>query len=253
MPFVFSKAELEIKSQFILSSPVAIAVFVKTPGLSDIKTRLAKRRGKVFAEDFYKKSVECIRHLLKNVQNLIPETKPYWALAEKIEDTSDHWYDFLKIEQGSGKLGERLHCVYQSLQLKYQNVLLIGSDSPQLSIQHIQNAIQELQKNDFVVGRALDGGFYIFGGKLPIDENIWNSVPYSTPHAADKLINKLSKKNSVFELEKTFDIDEAQDLDNLKKYFTDQVELSDPQKELLLFISESHSISYKDSCGLIGN
>ena len=44
-----------------INSTSAIAIFVKTPGLSPIKTRLAKTLGQVAAENAYRLSVKSIK------------------------------------------------------------------------------------------------------------------------------------------------------------------------------------------------
>ena len=62
-------------------------------------------------------------------------------------------------------------------------VVLIGSDSPTLPVNLVEQAFSELDKNDAVLGPARDGGYYLIGLK-----QIWlgllQGVRRSTPHCA---------------------------------------------------------------------
>lgn len=219
--------------QFKRSRTVAVAVFVKTLGFSSFKTRLAKVKGQSFAENFYQKSVECTREL---IQNLRRNVQGYWAVAEEPEKVSGHWSDQLLIGQGQGNLGQRLHKVYSELLQIHDNVILIGSDSPQLTTDVIYRSIELLKSHDFVVGRALDGGFYLFAGKREIDSSVWLNVSYSVPTTANELIQQLDPISKPAELEVSFDVDEAEDLAKLKRHFEAQSELSASQQKLYQLI-----------------
>ncbi len=227
-----------LKSRVWKTDRIAIAVFVKTPGFSPVKTRLAKARGKEFAENFYKHSVLCIKDLLVDLKVHHPEIDAYWAIAEDLHLVSEHWPDFFKIAQGNGDLGQRLNQVYGSLLKNYKSVILIGSDSPHLSVAPIDTAIRKLATSDFSIGRAHDGGFYLLAGQKEIEEKIWNSVPYSQENTSEKLVEFLSTDFKVTELEKNFDIDEEEDLEKLKTYFASQVTLTESQKNLAVFLNK---------------
>ena len=57
---------------------IAIAIFVKTPGISPIKTRLAASIGQQKAEDFYRLSLKSLVSTLKEI-----DITPYWAVGGK--------------------------------------------------------------------------------------------------------------------------------------------------------------------------
>lgn len=228
--FQFKK---KIQAEF--KNRVAVVVFVKTTGISAVKTRLAKTEGQNFAESFYLKSVDCIRDLLNQFRTQTENIDCYWAVAENLEAVAAHWPDFLKIEQSAGSLGDRLHSIYDLLIQKHKYVVVIGSDSPQLSVSSLNSAVAALQTNDFVLGPAHDGGFYLFAGRSPITKDLWTAVPYSADNTAQVLIQKLGAQNIKL-LEPTFDIDTAEDIQILKKHFNEQKNLSPAQQKLLEFI-----------------
>lgn len=183
----------------------AIAIFVKTPSLSPVKTRLAASIGEEKAAEFYKLS-------LKAIQKTIGEVKitPYWAVGEKQGLSDPLWSEFPALYTGEGGLGERQHHIYQTLSEKYNNVLLIGADAPQLSALMIEKSIAALKDHNFVVGPAHDGGYYLFGGRTTIDENIWTETTYSITTTRDDLTAKLPSK--PFLLPPLTDVDTQNDL-----------------------------------------
>src|SRR6476620_4510872 len=95
---------------------IAIAVFVKTPGMSPVKTRLAKTIGVQAAERFYLLSAASVEAVIREVvhHSFKPDVQlcPYWALAEEAADSYPLWQRFQKIFQGNGTLGDRLNQVY---------------------------------------------------------------------------------------------------------------------------------------------
>ena len=210
----------------------AIAVFVKTPGFSPVKSRLSKTIGEEKAEMFYLLSVSATKALIEQytqAYNIIP----YWAVAE--QGASHYWKDFQIITQEGGTLGHRLSSVYNRLLKKHKFVFLIGADSPMISIAILKEAISQV-KNSFVLGRALDGGFYLFGGEKKISEDIWVSIPYSHSKTAEKLHEKIRVLGSIYELPPLLDIDTFSDLRKMYSDYKEQNKLLPEQRKLLLWM-----------------
>lgn len=196
------------------SSKCAIAVFVKTPGLSPLKTRLAASLGKEKAEAFYQRSVRAVESVLKKAHNQTQTFEVFWAVAEKEGLNHSLWKSFSKTYQGEGDLGQRLHKVYSSLIKKYESVLLIGADCPEIELSQLKKAREILsEKNSkFVFGPALDGGFYLFGGSTSIPKHIWTDNPYSQETTLEKLREELCLLGEVNLLEPARDVDTFEDL-----------------------------------------
>ncbi len=213
-------------------NPGAIAVFVKTPGLSPVKSRLSKVIGEERAKTFYLLSVSATKTLLEHwaqKQNIIP----YWSIAEK--EGWDYWSHFQKIIQDGKTLGHRLSSVYNTLLNIHEFVFLIGADSPMISVAILEEAIFHV-KDSFVLGRALDGGFYCFGGSKPILENIWLSIPYSDLNTAEKLYEKVSLLGPMYELPPLLDIDTYDDLKKMYFDYRETKNLLPEQKKVLAWI-----------------
>lgn len=211
-------------------SDAALAIFVKTPGLSSIKTRLAASIGQDRAEEFYRLAVDAIRAVAMAAHAQFGLT-PYWAIAE--EHGLDHpmWSGLDQIGQGTGGLGTRLHTVYSELLQRHREVLFVGADSPQLAVSALGAAIESLRCSDssaesspFVLGRTTDGGFYLFGGRIPVSKEIWESVSYSVETTAREFASLLRPIGSIHELPVLCDVDTADDLLRLG-----QLSRSDPE------------------------
>lgn len=203
----------------------AIAVFAKTPELSPIKTRLAAGIGNDLAAEFYQLCLEIAEELLSKA----PLT-PYWAIAEEEGLSDGRWQNMDRIWTGEGGLGDRLHHVYATLRKDYDTVLLIGTDSPQLAAQHIEQAISHLSKHKgFVIGQALDGGFYLFGSNVAIPRSVWTKTPYSVSNTSQMLAEKLTGLGNIHYLETLTDVDIASDLAVLLRH-RDNMTLASQQK-----------------------
>ena len=193
----------------------AIAIFVKTPGLTPIKTRLAASIGVSQAEFFYKKSLNLIRERLSQLNGNI--FFPHWAVTEREGLTNETWTSFPTILQKKGNLGTRIHSIYSTLIRNYDFVLLIGSDSPHLPIEYYTKAYDNLLESDFVIGPTEDGGFYLFGGNKNIPQKTWLSTPYSTTTTYNVLTKQLKKIGHISVLPQLFDVDTVKELKRLAK------------------------------------
>lgn len=208
----------------------ALAIFVKTPGLSSIKTRLAASISRERAEEFYRLAVDAIGAVALAAQTRL-DLKAYWAVAEESGLQHPIWSGLGRIGQGTGGLGTRLHTVYSELRQRHREVLLIGADSPQLTVAGLRSAIAALQPHqiedaasDFVLGRTMDGGYYLFGGRVPVSQEIWESVSYSVETTAREFASLLRPIGSIHELPVLCDVDTADDLQRIG-----QLSRSDPE------------------------
>lgn len=193
----------------------ALAVFVKTPGLTPIKTRLAVRLGRRSAEEFYRLSVAAVETTVAAVAQS-HQICPYWAIAERDGITDLRWQRFERIFQRTGNLGERLGHVFADLQRRHSIVVAIGADSPQITPELIRKAIDCLREENnhpaHVLGRCFDGGFYLVGTNHLLPRSVWRNVPYSTSTTADCLGKRLASQGIVYELSKLSDVDRAEDV-----------------------------------------
>lgn len=197
-----------------------IAVFAKTPELSPVKTRLAATIGKAQAEEIYAHCIDAVQSVLENID--APDWDIKWVLAEEAGSQHDFWQDrpYTKEWTGAGDLGERLYHVYSGIKRNYDHAIVMGTDSPQISKEIIQEAIDKVSSGSNVIGPAHDGGYYLFGSSENINKEIWTSVPYSSGETRRVFVENLNK--DVVHLKELSDLDVEDDISTILAEMPDQ-------------------------------
>ncbi len=225
----------------------ALAIFVKTPGLSPVKTRLAADLTTQAAERFYRLAVQATTEVVQQLAQSVSIT-PYYAVAE--QQAMSVWPEFPVVWQGEGGLGERMDNIYRYLLSRYDYVLLIGSDIPQMSPEHLQRAIIALQNDKMVIAPSEDGGFWLFGGSCRLPASVWTTVHYSQKDTLEQFVANLSAFAEIQLLDKLQDIDDVSDLKPLQQSLAALRHPTPAQRQLLSFLlhrdvsSKSISLSY---------
>ncbi|GER07093.1 hypothetical protein GCM10007972_18800 [Iodidimonas muriae] len=165
----------------------AVAVFVKTPGLTAPKTRLAASIGPDAAGEFYHHSLDAVEETVSRFLKPRADWIARWAVAEEEGVSHPRWQSFGARHTGPGDLGARMWRIYEGLRRVHGRVFLIGADAPQLTAQHLKAAEKVLDSHDFVFGPASDGGFWLFGGRRVVPKEVWTVPRYSTAHARSDL------------------------------------------------------------------
>ena len=186
-----------------------VAIFVKTPGRSPIKTRLARDLGQRAAESIYRDCVACVRTAV-DASGL-----PYvWAVAERDAADRPPWDHAPCQAQPDGNLGERMAGVFEALRARAPGVLLIGGDLPQLDPAALRAASDWIgTPNRHVIGPAADGGFWLYGSSATDPTVGWPGLPYSRPETAAHFRAAIGGPVGTWlELPMRTDLDESTDL-----------------------------------------
>ena len=89
--------------------------------------------------------------------------------------------------------------------------LLIGSDSPHISLAVVANACKALDEADVVLGPAEDGGYYLIAMRQPHD--VFTGIPMSTSVVTQMTIDLAHRQELlVRQLQPLLDVDELPDL-----------------------------------------
>lgn len=194
--------------------PGGAAIWVKTPGLSPVKTRLAASIGVEAAERFHLLSALAVAAVVRRVAAERPGTlAPYWAVAER---GSAGWRGLAVVQQGEGGLGERLSRVYDILLARHDFVLFLGADSPQLTPALLADAVERAGRGGFVLGPAEDGGFYLFAGSRPLPSEVWTGVDYSEAGTLARLESSLVPYGPTARIATLSDVDTPDDLARMR-------------------------------------
>ncbi len=138
------------------STDTALVIFIKNPVLGKAKTRIAATVGEEEALRIYMLLLTHTRQVADNVE--IDRHLYYSHHIEEDEWSDDLYYKHVQID---GDLGARMRDACATLSKTYSKVVIIGSDCAQLTVAHINKAIESLKNNDVVLGPVYDGGYYL--------------------------------------------------------------------------------------------
>ncbi len=192
----------------------ALIVFIKYPTNGNVKTRLAADYDETFATEFYKLCVEKIINEFKSDILTGTDIHIFCSSIKEIDQTKQ-WLgeEFIYKFQFGKDLGMRMQNAFgEVFQMGYKEVVIIGTDIPELNIEIINNSFNLLNKFDSVIGPSQDGGYYLLGIKQNQPE-IFDGVNWSTGQVLNETIQRLNSQNfSFYLLEKLIDVDTAEDL-----------------------------------------
>lgn len=210
----------------------AIAIFVKTPGLSPIKTRLGRRVGRRIAEEWHCRAAACV-----GISARATGLPVYWAIAEQEGMGHELWRDFPPIHQGEGGLGSRMARVHAEIVRRHGAGILVGADLPQIESRHLDNAAAWLKSTDdrFVLGPARDGGFWLYGANRTVPTRTWEAVGYSRGDTARRLMAAIDAPCWEL-LARMTDLDRADDLPIVLDELKSIGEPSEAQRKLARWI-----------------
>lgn len=187
----------------------ALIIFIRNPELGKVKTRLAATLGDEKALEIYKTLLQHTRETAEKLD--IKKYLFYHDLINKNDDWSNEVFD--KQLQIGNDLGEKMFHAFDYLFLsEFDQVLIIGSDCPELNEGIIGEAFRLLIENDVVVGPASDGGYYLLGMNK-MHASLFQNIQWSTGSVFNETINACSASGLTYALLPTLtDIDVEADL-----------------------------------------
>jgi rSAM/selenodomain-associated transferase 1 len=196
-------------------SDTALVVMARYPEVGKTKTRLARTIGGDEAVRLYQAFLtDLARRFARREYSLhwtyTPVEADYQAFIAQLAPSLAQYMACFP-QQGIG-LGARLHYAFQwARERGFQRTVVIGSDSPHISLEIIANARAALDKADVVLGPADDGGYYLIAMREPHD--VFSGIPMSTSIVTQSTIELARRQGlTVHLLESLFDIDELPDL-----------------------------------------
>ena len=116
--------------------------------------------------------------------------------------------------QGAGDFGARMRRAFQKgFRKGWKQVVLIGSDLPDLTPSIIRESFERLADHDLVLGPARDGGYYLIGLKTPRPELFSNSIVWGTGEVLKNTLtmtDRLGLKTALLTMLR--DVDRPEDL-----------------------------------------
>lgn len=191
----------------------ALRVFLKTPRLGEVKTRLAAALGEHAALRIYRAMAEAAIAATAPRASDRYEQVLCFAPPDGREEITAWFPDRKLAEQRGADLGERMA---DALQAAFGDgaprVAVIGTDVPGLGRSHVLEAYERLDSADLVLGPTLDGGYYLIGLKQP-QPRLFAAMPWSTPEVLPRTLARAVQLGlRVHQLEELRDMDTIDDL-----------------------------------------
>lgn len=187
-----------------------LGVFAKQPILGQAKTRLAEETSAAWvqqvAEAFLIDSLDRFNRI-QTARALV-----YTPDSADIYFTSRAHGRYDCMMQGKGDLGTRLQSFFATSRGRgFTRIVAVGTDSPTLPIEYVEEAFQRLERNDVVIGPAFDGGYYLIGS-VSKDLPIFDAIPWSTSGVLEATVDRVKKALlSLALLPPWYDVDTAAD------------------------------------------
>jgi hypothetical protein len=217
-----------------------ILLFVKAPRPGTVKSRLARTIGQEHATRLYENFVW---DLLELLQTLPIKSFIFYAPA----DEADFVRNWLGQEhschgQEGEELGARMANAFRKVfHLGYKKAMIIGSDSPDLPSDYLQEALTALQEQNVVIGPAKDGGYYTLGftqqGFLP---EVFQDICWSTQTVLANTLDILEQHQKIaHKLPLWYDVDT---LDDLRLFYLRNQQLNPDSHTMQYLIQHQNEI-----------
>jgi rSAM/selenodomain-associated transferase 1 len=190
-----------------------VILFVKLPEKGRVKSRLAQRMNEDLVLRLYENMV------LDTIDMLTQGRFPF-RICFAPPDARDRIREWLgqgyrAFPQTGDDLGDRMENAFEHVFSEGAgDVLLIGSDIPELTPEVMEEAFAALLKNEAVIGPAGDGGYYLIGFKKGTFEPIiFHDMVWSTKTVFRETLDKLLDASlKVHVLPELTDVDTVEDL-----------------------------------------
>ena len=206
-----------------------VVIMTKWHAFGRCKTRLSKDIGKNNSSKIQEKMT---MHTLSVVQYL--KKKGFIDISLAIHgigfNKSKKWCNELGIKhfnlQGSGSLGEKMRRqlllnIKNPYRIPKRNIIIIGTDLPDLCHLDLLETISKLKQNDIILGPSNDGGYWLIAfSKKILSTNLFLpfiNIKWSQNDVLQKTINNLKLMNIKLDyLKRKIDIDKLSDIQNRK-------------------------------------
>ncbi|TVZ08797.1 hypothetical protein JM80_1299 [Cellulophaga sp. RHA_52] len=190
-----------------------LLIFTRNPELGKCKTRLAAKTGDKIALDIYK---FLLNHTVAITQNLNADKQVHYSVAIRDNDIWSNNIYHKKLQNGKDLGSRMMNAFKQGFADGYKNIIIIGSDLFDITTTDLENAFDHLLKNDFVVGPATDGGYYLLGMKK-LNSSVFKNKDWGTNTVLKDTLNNL-KDEKIKLLEAKNDVDYYEDIKDIDAF-----------------------------------
>jgi hypothetical protein len=201
----------------VTGSPTILGIFVKQPIAGSVKTRLAAHLGPELAAEISHAFVLdlSVRFRRTAHRRSLCYAPSHGESRRHFQSLAGEAYELWP--QPEGGLGARMAAFFEAhLGGPSDRAVLIGSDSPTLPADYIEQAFRSLEHADCVLGPATDGGYYLVGMRgrcWPLFEGIEWSSPRVLSQTVERVV---SAEARLALLPPWYDVDTVADWEMLR-------------------------------------
>lgn len=210
---------------------------VKTRLCPPLKEEMAARLYRAFAKDTFEMAGR-YREVRKDESNTTPTLILAWpgTTTDPLAAYASETLGFELMEQGTGDLGQRLRRVTGECRRRgASSIMVVGTDAPTLSVEHLETARLVGTRCDVVFGPAFDGGYYLVAfGERASDEarpeaGIFEDIDWSTDAVLEQSWRRATQRGLLCELlGYWYDIDTFEDLKRAQFHLFEYLASRDP-------------------------
>jgi rSAM/selenodomain-associated transferase 1 len=197
-----------------------LIVFTKYPVASGVKTRLIPLLGAAGAANLHHRMVI---HMLNTVQRFKqghPLDYDIYFTGGNVRSMKQLFGQrHIYVRQKGIDLGERmLNSFRKSFSSGFDKVVIIGTDSPDLDVQHLDESFKILDQHDLVIGPCFDGGYYLIGLRKHVEikqiEPLFTDLIWGSDSVYETTIKRAEKIGvSIKALPYLHDVDRPEDVE----------------------------------------
>ena len=194
-----------------------LLVFARLPELGKVKTRLAESIGAEKALAVYSAMLRDVLHAIGESRDQT-EVEIAWAPSESAngEALREAFGSRTLVMQTGSNLGDRLSMAFSERFIfhRTQKVIAIGVDEPRISRELVDHAFGLLDSCEWVIGPAIDGGYYLIGCRAAVfNPMIFSDLAWGTSSVLSQTLERIREwGQTTAMLPKRYDIDVLEDL-----------------------------------------
>ena len=191
-----------------------LILFTRYPAPGKSKTRLIPALGPEGAADLQRKmTLHTVIVARRAARRLSLSLEVGFTGAD--ESLFESWLgpDLAYTAQSDGDLGRRMSEAFrQGFDGGDSSIVLVGSDTPELTVDIVESAFGSLESHDLVLGPSQDGGYYLIGLRQPAHE-LFQRISWGTGRVLSETLDRAHRIGlSVILLDQLSDVDLPENL-----------------------------------------
>jgi rSAM/selenodomain-associated transferase 1 len=207
---------------------IVLAQYAKWPQLGQVKTRIGRVLGDDIALEIHQQLLTDILLRFSSVAEIDYQlwlSSLDYELSNPIQEKVHRLIESRSIdckEQLGVDLGQRMTDTLKSLARHYEQVAIIGSDCPNVTLDDLYSVSEFLSSYDVVIIPAEDGGYVLISMTKQaiekVDESWLDSVAWGTSKALNQTLACCERSGlRVCLLPESWDVDEVEDYQRWKE------------------------------------